>query len=61
MRLIFVSFLVLAACEKYTDAISPCFGANGTPAVSRAASTPLAFAATEPGKDCLFAPVGGAR
>ncbi len=59
MRLILASLLLLAACEKYTDATSPCFGADGEPAVGRSAATPLAFVATEPApKDCIFEPIG---
>lgn len=54
MRLILASLLVLAACETYTDATSPCFGAVG-----RSAAPLLAFAATEPTpKDCNFEPIG---
>lgn len=59
MRLILTSLLLLAACEKYTDATSPCFGADGEPEVARSAATLLAFAETEPAlKDCIFEPIG---
>ena len=60
MRLIAILLLILlAACEKYSDATSPCFGANGEPAVGRSAVTPLAFMATRPpAKDCNFEPIG---
>lgn len=59
MRLILASLVFLAACETYTDATSPCFGAEGEPAVSRSAAPLLAFAATEPTpKDCNFEPIG---
>ena len=59
MRLILAALLLAAACEKHTDAISTCFGADGEPAVGRSAATPLGFAATEPAlKDCEFEPIG---
>jgi len=66
MRLILVLGLfplsVLAACEAYTDATSPCFGADGEPAVGRSAATPPAFTAPEPAsKDCAFEPIGAGR
>ncbi len=62
MRLILASLLLLAACEKYTDATSPCFGANGEPAVGRSEGTLLAFDETEPAlKDCIFEPIGADR
>lgn len=59
MRLILASLLLLAACEKYTDATSPCSGADGEPAVGRSTAMPLAFSATEPvSRDCMFEPFG---
>lgn len=52
------AILCLAACEKYTDATSPCFGKNDEPVVSRAATSLLAYAEAPPGKDCIFEPIG---
>lgn len=49
--------LLLASCEKYTDATSPCFGKNGDPVVSRAATVLLALAEEPTGKDCRFEPI----
>ncbi len=46
------ALILLSACEQYTDARSPCFGANGEPV---AAVTLLPVQASD---DCLFAPVG---
>ncbi len=64
MRLIAGLLLILsaAACERLTDATSPCFGPNGAPAVSRAASTPRVLpTAHEPPGDCRFEPLGQSR
>ena len=50
---------VLMGCSQYTEATSPCFGQGSSPAVSRAAQTPLSF--VEPAsaaKDCDFQPMG---
>ncbi|WP_299850823.1 hypothetical protein [uncultured Roseovarius sp.] len=66
MRLFYILLAVLtvvSACEKYTDATSPCFGKDGDPVVSRSAATPLTFVGTETGtgtdeKNCDFEPIG---
>ncbi|MCG7521907.1 hypothetical protein [Ruegeria sp. Ofav3-42] len=50
--------LSLAACEKYTDATSPCFGKDGKPAVTRGSTSYLSFAAF-PAKDCSFVEIEG--
>jgi hypothetical protein len=49
----------LAACARYTDKTSPCFGRDGEPVVSRNAATPLSFSSKseDPARDCLFEPV----
>ena len=54
---IIAAVLLLASCEKYTDATSPCFGKNGDPVVSRAATVLLALAEEPTGKDCRFEPI----
>jgi hypothetical protein len=48
---------MLAACERYTDTTSPCFGRDGAPAVSRASTEILSFAAQST-KDCDFEAIG---
>ncbi|ETX13518.1 hypothetical protein OCH239_10020 [Roseivivax halodurans JCM 10272] len=54
--------LILAACEKYTEATSPCFGADGAPVVGRSAIALLTFAAEEYSrKDCVFEPIEPGR
>lgn len=50
--------LSLAACEKYTDATSPCFGKDGKPVVARGSISYLSFAASS-GKDCSFLEIEG--
>ncbi|WP_051927678.1 hypothetical protein [Ruegeria halocynthiae] len=50
----------LSACEKYTDATSPCFGSDGKPAVTRASSAALPFAASTT-KDCSFEDIGAPK
>ena len=56
---ILVAALTLSACEKYTDATSPCFGKTGEPVVSRNAATPLSFIEpVETMKNCDFQPLG---
>ena len=51
---------LLAACEKYTEKTSPCFGRNGEPQVTRTAlsfstmDTPVQQAAKP---DCSFGPL----
>ena len=63
MRMIFLMLALLgvAACERYTEKTSPCFGKNGEPVVSRNATTPLTFSTKSPDltKDCVFEPVNG--
>ena len=57
MRLILLPTILLGltACERYTDATSPCFGSEGEPLVSRAAGVPLPLEG-EPvaDDDCVF-------
>lgn len=51
---------LLAACEKYTEQTSPCFGRNGEPQVTRAAfsaSTMGAPAHATAKPDCSFEPL----
>ena len=51
---------LLAACEKYTEKTSPCFGRNGEPQVTRAAfsvSTMGAAAQETAMHDCSFEPL----
>ena len=58
MRLaLIVLATILTACERYTDATSPCFGRDGAPAVSRASTEVLSFAA-QGTKDCDFEAIG---
>ena len=51
---------LLAACEKYTEKTSPCFGRNGEPQVTRSAlsfstiGAPVQQAAKS---DCSFEPL----
>lgn len=48
---------LLAACEKYTEKTSPCFGKNGAPQVTRSAlsfSTMGAPAQETAKPDCTF-------
>lgn len=63
MRVTFVmiSLLSVAACERYTEKTSPCFGKNGEPVVSRNGTTPLSFSTKSPNidTDCTFEPVQG--
>lgn len=53
-----VTVLLLASCEKHTDAMSPCFGKNGEPVVARAAMSVLAVSDEKPLKNCVFEPIG---
>ncbi|MFG6554547.1 hypothetical protein [Sulfitobacter sp. 1A16808] len=51
---------LLAACEKYTEKTSPCFGRNGEPQVTRSAFSVSTMGApvqetTKP--DCTFEPL----
>jgi len=51
---------LLAACEKYTEKTSPCFGRNGAPQVTRSAlsfSTMGAPAHATAKPDCTFEPL----
>ncbi|SEJ82547.1 hypothetical protein SAMN05421762_3810 [Pseudooceanicola nitratireducens] len=51
---------LLAACEKYTEKTSPCFGRNGEPQVTRSAfsvSTMGAPAHATAKTDCTFEPL----
>ena len=58
MRLILILLAaILSACERYTDATSPCFGRDGAPAVSQANTEVLSFAA-QGTKDCDFEAIG---
>lgn len=61
VTLLMVTLLCVAACERYTEKTSPCFGKNGEPVVSRNATSPLTFFFTttspDPFKDCVFEPV----
>lgn len=54
--------LTLAACEKHTDAKSPCFGKDGKPVVTRGAAPSLLLlppaAAPMRTKDCDFSDIG---
>lgn len=54
--LIFLAGL-LAACVRYTDATSPCFGNDGKPVVSWTSVDTLSFAANPP-HDCVFENIG---
>jgi hypothetical protein len=57
--LLMALFLGVAACERYTEKTSPCFGKNGEPVVSRSANSPLTFSTKSPGltKNCTLEPV----
>lgn len=61
VTLLMIIFLGVAACERYTEKTSPCFGKNGEPVVSRSASSPLTIFTKSPNltKDCTFEPVNG--
>ncbi len=51
---------LLAACEKYTEKTSPCFGRNGEPRVTRSALSVSTMGAPvqETAKpDCSFEPL----
>ncbi|MDV4146639.1 hypothetical protein [Shimia sp. FJ5] len=63
VALLMMTLLGVAACERYTEQTSPCFGKTGEPVVSRNAMTPLALSLStqspdEP-KDCVFEPLNG--
>ena len=56
LTLLVTTALLLAACARYTEQTSPCFGQGGEPQVSRAALS-LATPEAQPGaaaKDCVF-------
>ena len=63
VTLLLMALLSVAACERYTEKTSPCFGKTGEPVVTRNAATPhaLSFSSKSPDqpKDCLFKPVNG--
>lgn len=63
VTILMMALLGVAACERYTEQTSPCFGKNGEPVVSRNAMTPLVLSFTttspDPSKDCVFEPVNG--
>ena len=51
---------LLAACEKYTEKTSPCFGRNGEPQVMRSALSFSSMGATvqqAAKSDCSFEPL----
>jgi len=55
-----VAASLLVACEKYTEKISPCFGRNGEPQVTRSALSFLTMGAPvqQAAKvDCTFTPL----
>jgi hypothetical protein len=57
---LFAAASLLAACEKYTEKTSPCFGRNGAPQVTRSAFSVSTMGAPvqETAKpDCTFEPV----
>ena len=57
-QVMIAAVLLLASCEKYTDATSPCFGKNGEPVVSRTATSLVAFSEEMVAKNCVFEPIG---
>ncbi len=63
VTLLMITLLSVAACERYTEKTSPCFGKTGEPVVSRNAMTPLSHSIStkspDPSKDCAFEPVNG--
>lgn len=61
LTLIILSLSGLAACERFTEKTSPCFGKNGEPVVSRNTGTPLSLSTKSmpSPKDCIFEPVNG--
>ena len=48
----------LSACERYTDATSPCVGRKDAVQVTRSAQTPLSFTAPAQDIDCEFTAIG---
>lgn len=61
VTLLMITILGVAACERYTEKTSPCFGKNGEPVVTRSTTTPFSFSTKSPGlsKNCNFEPVNG--
>ncbi len=61
VTLLMITLLGVAACERYTEQTSPCFGKNGEPVVSRNATPHLSFSTKSPDidSDCAFEPVLG--
>ncbi|MHA6268351.1 hypothetical protein ACXYMP_15925 [Aliiroseovarius sp. CAU 1755] len=61
VTVLLITLLGVAACERYTEKTSPCFGRNGEPVVSRNVTTPLSFSTKSPNidTDCTFVPVNG--
>lgn len=61
VTLLMITLLGVAACERYTEKTSPCFGKNGEPVVSRNATPHLSFSTKSPDidSDCAFEPVQG--
>ncbi len=57
-QVMIATIFFLVSCEKYTDATSPCFGKNGEPVVSRAATSLLNTSGGSIAKDCVFEPLG---
>jgi hypothetical protein len=59
MALLSTSLTCLTACERYTEATSPCFGRDGDPVASRSVLTPGTVDPTAYlNPDCSFAPIG---
>ena len=58
IQVMIATIFFFASCEKYTDATSPCFGKNGEPVVSRAATSLVAFSEEMVAKNCMFEPIG---
>ena len=48
----------LSACERYTEATSPCVGLKNAALVTRFAQTPLSFSAPAQDMDCEFTAIG---
>ena len=48
----------LSACERYTEATSPCVGRKNAVQVTRFAQTPLSFTAPAQDMDCEFTAIG---
>jgi hypothetical protein len=48
----------LSACERYTEATSPCVGRKNAAQVTRSAQTLLSFSAPAQDMDCEFTAIG---